>query len=146
MGGQQLASCRLSSTTFVSVIRTSIKRASWLLLGRTLSFFTYHHPGPAWVVNRFVEALVELSCGDGDHRGHVLWTEHKSLLLRASRLWGQCLAHLCNVGIQSILGVGRRLRFLECDGNPSGVVCDRLPPVVVFSLEPRPTGPHEHPS
>jgi hypothetical protein len=83
-----------------------------------LPLLSYHHPGPAWVINRFVEALVELSCGNGDQLGHILRTERKSWLLRVSRSWGQCPAHLHSVGIQSILGVGRSLRFLEYDGNP----------------------------
>jgi hypothetical protein len=118
--------------------------ASFGLHLELLPLLSYHHPGPAWVVNRFVEALVELSCGDGDQRGHILWIERESWLLRVSRSWGQCLAHLRSVGIQSILGVGRILRFLEYDGNPSGVVSDQLPALIVFSLEPRPMGPHEH--
>jgi hypothetical protein len=109
-----------------------------------LFLLSHHYPGPAWVMNGWSEALVELSCGDGDHRRHVIWTERETLLLRASCSWGQCHEHLRSVGIQSMLGVGRRLRFLECDGNPSGVVSGRRPPVVVFSLEPRPTGPHKH--
>jgi hypothetical protein len=94
MGGQQLASCRLSPMTFVSCTM----REGWLSLGRTLSFFSC-------CPTTTLAPLVELSCGDGDHRGHVIRTERESLLLRASRSWGQCREHLRSVGIQSILGV-----------------------------------------
>ena len=104
----------------------------------------FHRPlGPAKVVNRVVEALVELSCGSGKEVGRIFRTKLKLWPLRVICSWCLRLAHLHSVNIQSSLGIGRSLRLREYNGNPSGVVGTGPPVLVVFS-ESRPPGPHEH--